>query len=127
MGLDNIPQPYPCEIKGCAVYTEDGKIDCEKTDCPYKKIKHVIGIFGTYCWLRGKVYDHMVVEATNGKYTLYSDLTADELKEILEAVKKNYKPVDELDAEWKNQLIEYLEQLLSDVGDRKDFKLVAWY
>jgi len=126
MGLDNIPEPYPCVIKGYAKYTDDGRIDCDKTNCPFKNIKHTIGIFGTYCWLRGKVYNRIVVNATNEKYSLYEPLTVRELKEILEAV-KNYRAGNNYEEELRQELVAYLEVLLGEVGDHKDFILKPWF
>jgi hypothetical protein len=79
MGLDNIPKEYACKKQGTAVMVErkdkdgnpliddDGSvmtvIDCQATQecggCPWKNhfqgMKgHVMGIFGTDCWYRGK-------------------------------------------------------------------------
>lgn len=72
MGLDNIPNVYPCKQAGTAVM-EDGpfesgpQINCEKTQdaggCPWKtefdkspfKDGHALGLFGVPCWYRGKV------------------------------------------------------------------------
>jgi hypothetical protein len=73
MGLDNIPMNYPCEKEGTAIYgpeREDGTkpIDCVKTieahACPWKRDLGdepgtVQGIFGTFCWYRGKQTNYM--------------------------------------------------------------------
>ena len=79
MGLDNYPDPPPCLVMEKAgrlkvARTPDGRIDCGKTACPFKSIPHVVGgVFGTYCWLRGKVYDDLVEELTG--FSLYEDLS----------------------------------------------------
>jgi len=54
MGLDNYPNPYPCEAKGTAVHDREGRIDCEATKCWFRDDEHVCGAFGTFCWFRGK-------------------------------------------------------------------------
>jgi len=58
MGLDNIPNPYPCAGKETTIKTKDDKLDCdamiEKKICPFYKSDHSYGIFGTKCWYRGK-------------------------------------------------------------------------
>lgn len=90
MGLDNIPQKYPCKKQGTAIiltrkdggrnvlHNEDGSvmnsIDCETTQanggCPYKNDYEkstltggsVTGMFGTDCWYRGKYGNHLLEE-----------------------------------------------------------------
>ena len=126
MGLDNIPEPRPCVIRGYAVRDSEGRIDCEKTNCPFKMVKHGIGIFATYCWIRGGLYDHVLGPATDYEYSFYDELTLDDLKIIMEKV-RGYKPIDDFDAELKEHLVEYLETLLKEVGDYKEFKLVPWW
>lgn len=80
MGLDNIPNNYPCKTNGTAVMVkmidqrtgepyidENGEtvdqINCDSTmecgGCPWKvrlgdRAGSVLGIFGTHCWYRGK-------------------------------------------------------------------------
>ena len=131
MGLDNYPRPYPCEVLGYAVYTNDGKINCDEVPCPFKNIGHVIGILGTWCWIRGGYYNHIVEEATNGEYSLYADLTLDDLKKVLDAVKV-YCMAEHGDFNDCAELIRYLETLISEVekfpeDTRKEFRLVAWW
>lgn len=143
MGLDNYPDPEPCIVLEKAgklkiVRNERGQILCEQTNCPFNKLSHIIGIFGTYCWIRGKVYNYIVEEVTNDKYSLYDDLTKEELVEILKAIKDAYNIEDtrieylverlkyERDSE-RSRVIElamYLEVLTSI--DEWDGKLVAW-
>jgi hypothetical protein len=90
MGLDNIPKHYPCKTQGTAVlvhrldndenpvYDENGEavtsIDCEQTQaaggCPWKNANppiegHVLGMFGTDCWYRGKYGNRLLEEATD--------------------------------------------------------------
>jgi len=56
MGLDNYPDPYPCRKLGVVVFTEEEKIDCDRTvQCPFRDDDTPTGIFGTSCWYRGKV------------------------------------------------------------------------
>jgi len=128
MGLDNIPVPKPCEYRGYAVYkiiNNERRIDCEKTNCPYKTLPHTIGIFGTYCWLRGGVYNDIVTAATKYKYSLYNELRLDELKEIYDMLRQ-YTPT-EVDSGYYEELLVYLETLIADMDGCKDFKLIAWY
>ena len=68
MGLDNIPQTYPCKRENTAILNELGQIDCKQTmaahQCPYqrekennpitKDINGIYGMLGTDCWYRGK-------------------------------------------------------------------------
>lgn len=90
MGLDNMPNEYPCKTRGTAVLeprldgdgkpmtNEDGtpflSINCEKTQelggCPYKasldasdadQSQAVYGMFGTDCWYRGKYGNHLLM------------------------------------------------------------------
>lgn len=77
MGLDNIPNTYPCKAAGTAVMVtqtyEDGstadQIDCEATQacggCPWKNANpptegRVYGMLGTDCWYRGKWGNHLI-------------------------------------------------------------------
>ena len=107
MGLDNYPQPYPCEILGIAKYSYSGLkerlirlyeiitrkqsskliIGCEKVNCPFRDVNVIRGMLGTHCWLRGKVYDWLVRYATGNEYTLYEPQTPDDLMYILNCLK----------------------------------------
>jgi|GEM_PF-4403620 len=127
MGLDNIPQPYPCELMGIAVKDAWDRIMCEKTNCPFKKVRHTIGMLGTDCWLRGKVYEPIVSFLG---FTLYEDLTVDDLKKILEALKKEKNSLyDKFDEREVNQLITYFETLLGidKWVNNEDSEFVAWW
>ena len=126
MGLDNIPVPRPCIVRKYALVDGEGKVLCSLVNCPYKYVPHVIGVIGTWCWLRGDEYEHIVDEATYGMYTLYQELTAEDLKKILEMI-RYYKPSNQYDDERKYELIRYLETLLNDVENNKEFKLVPWW
>jgi len=54
MGLNNYPHPYPCKKLGIVVFTEEEKIDCDRTiECPFRNDDTLTGIFGTSCWYRG--------------------------------------------------------------------------
>jgi len=89
MGLDNIPKHYACQTQQTAVlvhrldndenavYDENDEavmsIDCEQTQaaggCPWKNANpptegHVLGMFGTDCWYRGKYGNRLLEEAT---------------------------------------------------------------
>lgn len=89
MGLDNIPNKYPCETRGTAVKVvrqyDDGTttelIDCEATmeawQCPWQEAlsksnlpdsaKPTYGILGCPCWYRGK-YGNFIIGAIGLKY-----------------------------------------------------------
>lgn len=148
MGLDNYPSPYPCKIRGYAKYTQDGRIDCNSTPCPFKRLKHKWPLLlGAPCWLGGRFYSEIVRIATDNRYDLYRDLQYNELEEILNALKNldekhlfaiaityiETKPIEDKDIEYLKKayiepLIQYLETLLKEVEPAKDkFKLVAWY
>jgi len=74
MGLDNMPQNYPCANN--AVRNSDNQILCKDTqesgNCPYMNeyesepmlegIAPVYGMLGTDCWYRGK-YGNQMLEA----------------------------------------------------------------
>ena len=132
MGLDNYPDPPPCLVMEKAgrlkvVRTSDGKIDCNRTACPFKSIPHVVGgVFGTYCWLRGKAYSDLVEELTG--FTLYEDLSKRELEAVLQHLLEPEGDIGTIalldDDKRRVELIRYLETLLSTGWDGK---LVAWY
>lgn len=72
MGLDNIPNTYPCIEK--AERNSDNQIDCNLTkiagNCTWqnkkqenplvKDINGTLGMFGTDCWYRGKYGNYML-------------------------------------------------------------------
>ena len=132
MGLDNYPDPPPCLVlekggKLKVARTPDGRIDCGKTACPFKSIPHVVGgVFGTYCWLRGKVYDDLVEELTG--FSLYEDLSRRDLEAVLQRLLEPEGNIGTIalldDDERRVDLIRYLKALLSSGWDGK---LVAWY
>lgn len=73
MGLDCMPQTYPCQKTNKWVATGEDKdvIDCKATieanACPYKKANPpeeggAVGIFGAPCWYRGKYGNRLVEE-----------------------------------------------------------------
>ena len=88
MGLDNIPNEYPCKKQGIASLSEDGRIDCEKTqskgNCPWqneyekavllKEAKPTYGMLGTKCWYRGK-YGNFLLGILEGTADSYADTT----------------------------------------------------
>ncbi|MCK9462515.1 MAG: hypothetical protein M0R80_23070 [Proteobacteria bacterium] len=39
------------------MHDKDGKIDCDAADCWFRNDTHVRGLFGSYCWFRGKCLD----------------------------------------------------------------------
>jgi hypothetical protein len=67
VGLDNIPAEYPCIAEG---FQPEGKqINCDKmierNMCPWNKVLgeekgSISGMFGTYCWYRGKAGNYML-------------------------------------------------------------------
>jgi len=137
MGLDNYPEPYPCKVlesKGelKIAYTEDRKIICEETNCPFKQnFSWIIGIFGTYCWIRGKVYEKYVENL--GDFSLYEDMDRERLEELHSKLTEVYgsgNDEEKIAASLKGEgevfdLIRYLETLLSIDG--WDGELKAWY
>lgn len=90
MGLDNIPNEYPCKKQGTAIMSplmgkdgnpiidDDGtpitSVDCTKTQeaggCPYMKSYdkdkpkgvRTYGMFGSDCWYRGKYGNYLLEE-----------------------------------------------------------------
>ncbi len=101
MGLDNIPEPYPCLGKAKIIRTNDNKIDCEAMRengiCPVLNHKHPIGMLGTYCWFRGKVIaselDALDYNALAEEF--YSEKSPNEIKFLLESVKEVYEEIKE--------------------------------
>ena len=131
MGLDNYPDPPSCLVlekagKLKVARTPDGRIDCDKTECPIKSIPHVMGgVLGTYCRLRGKVYNNLVEELTG--FSLYEDLSRRDLETIPQRLLKPEGIIGTialLGDERRVGLIRYLKALLSTGWDGK---LVAWY
>lgn len=102
MGLDNMPQIYPCKKNDTAVLDDEGRIDCEKTIangmCPYHSIKNstplvkdiggTLGMFGADCWYRGK-YGNYLLNALAGWNIGF--------KEELENVSDFYGDIEEND------------------------------
>ena len=88
MGLDNIPDPYPCAGKETTIRTKDDKLDCnvmiEKKVCPFYDSNHVVGIFGTKCWYRGKVivYELEALGHVDLGDEFYQDKNSNELPEL---------------------------------------------
>ena len=101
MGLDNIPEPYPCEGKDTTIRTKEDKIDCDamkkKGVCPVLNHNHPIGMLGTYCWFRGKVIASELDAL--GYYNLetefFSDKSPDEIESLLDNVKEVYEEIKE--------------------------------
>lgn len=74
MGLDNIPNRYPCVTAGTAVMTrlegtDHEVISCRETQdhggCPWLNAEpphagQVVGMLGTDCWYRGKYGNHLI-------------------------------------------------------------------
>jgi hypothetical protein len=82
MGLDNMPHEYPCVLQDTVIRGTDKKIDCDATiaagSCPWKLAGPpdgvIYGMFGTYCWYRGKVGEWMIeeVEGATGEPSPHS-------------------------------------------------------
>jgi len=135
LGLDNIPQPYPCKslarVKKLKISYKykDGKrlINCSNTPCPFHELSHIIGILGTHCWLRGKVYN-AVVEEYLGR-SLYKKLSRRELEDILSGLKDVFLggkvSCDGETFKLALELISYLETLLSI--REWNGSLIPWY
>ena len=129
MGLDNYPDPYPCELLEEAgnlklVRDEYGDLECKATNCPFTSLP-------TGCWIRGKVFDKYEQECCDK--SLYEDKTREQLDYIAKSLKEQYSRVysDEEkiinidDQEKMRQLIKYLEILLSI--EEWNGTLVAWF
>ena len=129
MGLDNYPDPYPCELleeagKLKLVRDEDGDPECKATKCPFTRLP-------TGCWIRGKVFNKYVYECCGE--SLYEDKTREQLDCIVKSLKEKFKKeyLDEkkfinTDERAKmQQLIEYFEILLSI--EEWNGVLVAWF
>ena len=129
MGLDNYPDPYPCELleevgKLKLVRDEDGDPECKATNCPFTSLP-------TGCWIRGKVFNKYVQECCSE--SLYEDKTIEQLDHIAKSLKEQYsriysdekKIINNDDQAKMQQLIEYLEILLSI--DEWNGTLVAWF
>lgn len=105
MGLDNIPEPYPCVNKETTIRTQDDKLDCETMRnqgvCPVLNHNHPIGILGTYCWLRGKVisYELEALGYSDLADEFYCDKSADEIEPLLEILKEVYEKIKKLQNE----------------------------
>jgi len=103
MGLDNFPATYPCVSAGTAV-TEQvhdrQQIDCNATmsagGCPWKNANPpggvMVGMMGTYCWLRGAVYAHLIEQVLDMDVNeLWGDLTPGQCRELAEDVEQRYR------------------------------------
>jgi len=104
MGLDNIPNPYPCTGKETTIRTIDDKLDCnsmiEKKVCPFYDSNHAVGILGTNCWYRGKViaYELEALGHEDLSDEFYQDKENHELPELkseLESILKNLESLSE--------------------------------
>lgn len=99
MGLDNIPQVYPCKHANTAILDDEGRIDCKATQaanqCPYKTqyendpiLKDSVpayGMLGTDCWYRGKYGNYLLSQMSKhnpsfpfDEYSFFGDLDEDE-------------------------------------------------
>ena len=129
MGLDNYPEPYPCELlkeagKLKLVRDVDGDPDCKSTNCPFTTLP-------TGCWIRGKVFNKFVQKCCDE--SLYEDKTREELDYIIQSLNEHYRrsylgkeEITNINEHAKlRQLIDYLEILLSI--EEWDGTLVAWF
>ena len=93
MGLDNIPKPHPCEVRGTVIRNKEGKIDCQKIidagNCEFAKSGNPTGVLGTYCWFRGKalVRELKAIGYPDSSF-LYNNLKPKELREKAEELEK---------------------------------------
>ncbi len=101
MGLDNIPEPYPCEGKDTTIRTNEDKIDCDamkkKGVCPVLNHNHPIGMLGTYCWFRGKVIasELEALGYSDLETEFYSYKSPDEIRYLIESVKEVHDEIKE--------------------------------
>ena len=102
MGLDNIPNPYPCVGKEMTIRTKDDKLDCdsmiEREICPFYDSKHAIGMFGTNCWYRGKVIARELeaIGYENLGDEFYQDKESNELPELRSNLESILNNIDSL-------------------------------
>ena len=83
MGLDNYPDPSPCEL-----LEETGKLklerdeysdpECQVTECRFTRLP-------TGCWISGKVFNDYVYECCGE--SLYEDKTREQLDSLLNPLK----------------------------------------
>ena len=75
MGLDNMPDVYPCIHE--ELQSEGEQIDCESNicnnKCPWDREmsdagRAIYGMLGTFCWYRGKVGNFMLQELEEAGY-----------------------------------------------------------
>lgn len=165
MGLDNIPHHYPCDRAGTSVRValkdKDGnaimnedtdvpmtRINCDDTiangGCPYKnayakanlKSSGVTGMFGTYCWYRGKFGNYLLeaLDMDEDVWNFYGDnedgtfKTAESCRALaneMERVKALHGQVM-LDGEDMTDEVDYAIWYLRWSADNCD-GLDAWY
>ena len=150
MGLDNIPHHYPCDRAGTSVRValkdKDGnvlmdeetnvpmtQIKCDDTiasgGCPYKNAHAksglasggVTGMFGTYCWYRGK-YGNYLLEALGideNEWNFYGDNEEGTFK-TAESCRALADEMERVKAEHGQVLMEK-----EDVTDEVDYAI--WY
>ena len=110
MGLDNIPDPYPCAGKETTIRTKDDKLDCtvmiEKEICPFYDSKHAVGMFGTNCWYRGKsiARELEALGHENLSNEFYQDKESNELPELKSELEDILNNLDSLPEQEKKNL-----------------------
>lgn len=140
MGLDNIPHQYPCKAQGIATLTDDGIIDCDKTqdngNCPWKneyekavllkEARPTYGMLGTGCWYRGK-YGNFLLRLLDGDPDSYANTTysfyGEGIDENTEGMSIDYcldmaKYMEDHTEEFAHKAREYA--MKEDGGDGKD-------
>ena len=143
MGLDNLPNSYPCKERGTAVLVDE-RIDCRATQqaggCPWQNANppvegRVLGMLGTDCWYRGKwgnalLEKHSINDPMGENFSFFGDNEDGTIKTVASCIsladfiKTDVLPtVDELDD--RNDLI-YAEWYLRWSAENCD-GLVCWY
>lgn len=151
MGLDNMPNVYPCKSGGTAVMEpvrdkdgnpilkEDGetmmRVNCFLTQaasgCPYKNAREktdlgggeVYGMFGTDCWYRGK-YGNWLIERlglNDDEFNFYGENSDGTLKSPTEC--------EELADIMEDAFYEMGGRVLDETGDSLDDEVrhAIWY
>lgn len=142
MGLDIIPREYACVRAGTAVYDEDVRIDCKKTQeqdlCPWKSqlqlanitTQPVLGMFGTDCWYRGKYAEGITEEYEDRPYSFYGEVQGED-EDGNEDLGLNPEQCNEF-SEWMEMIIAEEEEYLLQVEDdewqvKDDWVYIAWW
>lgn len=121
MGLDNIPNVYPC--RDLAIKDEHGSIDCKATqecgNCTWKNefendpitkgLVPVYGMIGTNCWYRGKFGNSMIDNMNRYNSNFENDMTYDFYGDDYEDSSSQGGISEEACIEMSNVMFQYAE------------------